>query len=189
MKNKFLSLLGEVKRPGMDQLINWLTKSDFFKAPASNRYHGAVEAGLLEHSLAVHKNLDRIIKSSIFDMDATIKSDSVIITSLLHDVCKANFYTVSQRNAKNEETGKWEKVDYYTIEDKFPYGHGEKSVYIINEFIHLSVEEAMAIRWHMGAWSASGYADQQALSGAMEKYPLILALQTADQAATFWDKK
>lgn len=182
MKDKFINLLGEVKRPGIDKLANWLTdKSDFMTAPASARYHGAIEGGLLDHSLAVYDRFKNV--------PLDISFETTVICSLLHDICKANFYKVSQRNAKNEETGKWEKVDYFTIEDRFPYGHGEKSVYIINEFIHLTVEEAVAIRWHMGAWGAESYTEKQSLSAAMEKYPLILALQMADQAATFWDKK
>ena len=189
MKDRYLKLLSEVKRPGMDQLIKWLTdKSDFFTAPASTKYHGAKEGGLVEHSLEVHKNLDRIIKSCIFDMNTVIKPDSAIITALLHDICKANFYTVQMRNAKND-AGVWEKVPFYAIEDQFPYGHGEKSVLIAREFISLQVEEMMAIRWHMGAFGSEGYADRQALSAAMEKYPLILALQMADLAASYFDKK
>ena len=190
MKNKFLALLSEVKRPGMENLFTWLTdKSDFFTAPASTKYHGAKEGGLVEHSLEVYKNLDRIIKSSIFDMQAVISKDSAIVVALLHDICKANFYTVQMRNAKNEQTGQWEKVPFYAIEDQFPYGHGEKSVLIVREFIQLSVEEMMAIRWHMGAFGSESYAERQALSAAMDKYPLILALQMADLAACYFDKK
>lgn len=175
-----------VNRPGVDNLIDWLeNKSDFFTAPASTQYHGAVQGGLLEHSLAVHDALLDIMGT--FNIDAT--PETIVIVSLLHDICKANFYAASTRNVKNEQTGQWEKKPFYKIEDKFPYGHGEKSVFILREFIPLSAEEAMAIRWHMGAWGAESYSDKQALRSAMDKYPLILALQTADQAATFFDKK
>jgi putative nucleotidyltransferase with HDIG domain len=186
MKSKFLDLLGTVKRSGINELTDWLTnKSDFFTAPASTRYHGAEEGGLLEHSLAVYNCLTMIV--SHFKIG--VNPESFMLTGLLHDICKANFYTVQMRNAKNDETGKWEKVPFYQIDDKFPYGHGEKSVFIIREFMHLSIEEATAIRWHMGAWNAESYTDRQTLSAAMDKYPLILALQMADQAATYWDKK
>lgn len=186
MKSRFLELMKAVNRPGVDQLIDWLeNKSDFFTAPASTQYHGACEGGLLEHSLAVHDALLDIMET--FNIDAT--PETIVIVSLLHDICKANFYTTSTRNVKNEETGKWDKVPFYKIEDKFPYGHGEKSVFILREFISLTVEEVMAIRWHMGAFGAESWSDRQTLSAAMEKYPLILALQMADQAATFWDKK
>jgi hypothetical protein len=181
MKQKFLDLLNQVNRPGVDQLADWLTnKSDFFQAPASRMYHGAVEGGLVEHSITVYEQF----KNIPFD----IPFETTVVCSLLHDVCKANFYKIELRNRKNE-AGQWEKYPCYAIEDQIPYGHGEKSVFIISQFIHLSIDEAMAIRWHMGAWSAESYTERQTLSSAMEKYPLILALQIADQTATFWDKK
>lgn len=186
MKTKFLTLLSSVNRPGMDQLIDWLTnKSDFLTAPASTQYHGAKEGGLVEHSLAVYESLKAI--KGLYSIDCA--AESAVICGLLHDICKANFYSVSTRNVKNDKTGQWEKKPFYQIEDQFPYGHGEKSVLIIREFIQLQVEEMMAIRWHMGAWGSTEYAERQALSAAMDKYPLILALQMADQAATYFDKK
>lgn len=185
MRDRFISLLNETNRPGMDKLIQWLTNSDFFTAPASTQYHGASEKGLLHHSLAVYHAMRNNQGPSFPVLDR----ESVIICGLLHDVAKVNFYKSSTRNVKNEETGAWEKKPFYVIDDKFPMSHGSKSVYILNEFIHLSVEEAMAIHWHMGAWNATEYADRKALSAAMDKYPLCLALQMADQAATFWDKK
>lgn len=189
MKNRFLTLLSEVKRPGMENLFTWLTdKSDFFTAPASTKYHGAKEGGLVEHSLAVYDNLC-VIADTYKESLPTVYNSTLIIVALLHDICKANFYKVSMRNAKNEETGQWEKVPYYTIEDSFPMGHGEKSLIMVREFIPLQVEEMMAIRWHMGPWGSESYAERQTLSAAMDKYPLILALQVADQAATYFDKK
>lgn len=189
MKDKFIGLLSEVQRPGIDQLIKWLTeKSDFFTAPASTQYHGAKEGGLLEHSLEVYDKLCLIAdlhKNSL----PTVYNSTLIIVALLHDICKANFYKTSTKNVKNEETGQWEKKPYYIIEDQFPYGHGEKSVLIVREFITLHVEEMMAMRWHMGAYGSESYADRQSLSAAMDKYPLILALQMADLAASYFDKK
>lgn len=185
MKNKFLELLGTVERPGIAELTDWLTnKSDFFTAPASTRYHGAEEMGLLKHSMAVYTNLVKLEDHFL----AGYKPETMIVIALLHDVCKANFYKTEKRWRK-DESNKWEQYDTYAIEDQLPYGHGEKSVYIIEQFMRLSVEEAMTIRWHMGAWNAESYADRQTLSAAMGKYPLILALQMADQAATYWDKK
>ena len=184
MKDKLTRLLSGIDRQGIDKLTDWLlNKSDFATAPASTKYHSACESGLLAHSLTV---FDRLLE--IRDhYGLNCPSETVIICGLLHDVCKANFYKTSERNAKDEK-GNWIKVPYYEIEDRFPYGHGEKSVYILNEFIHLTVEEAMAIRWHMGL-SDSDYATRCSLAAAMEKYPLILALQVADQMATFWDRK
>lgn len=185
MKDRFVGLLSEVQRPGVDKLLAWLEKTDFYTAPASANYHGACEGGLLAHSLAVHDILRHMTGPSF----PTVKPELAIVCGLLHDLAKVNFYKTSTRNVKNEETGAWEKKPFYVIEDKFPMSHGSKSVYIINEFTHLSVEEAMCIHWHMGRWGADGYADQQSLSAAMNKYPEILAMQIADQAATFWEKK
>ncbi|MBU2703607.1 putative nucleotidyltransferase with HDIG domain [Sporomusaceae bacterium BoRhaA] len=164
MKNKFLELLGTVKRPGINELTDWLkNKSDFFTAPASTGYHGAQEGGLLEHSLAVYNCLTMVV--SHFKIG--VNPESFILTGLLHDICKTNFYKTEKRWRK-DESNKWEQYDTYAIEDQFPFGHGEKSVYIIEQFMRLSVEEAMAIRWHMGPWNAESYADRQTLNAAMD---------------------
>ena len=79
----------------------------------------------------------------------TADDETIALISLLHDICKVNFYKTDYRNAKNDQ-GVWEKVPYYTIDDTLPYGHGEKSVYIITGFMRLTREEAFAIRFHMG---------------------------------------
>lgn len=189
MKDLFMNTLlaPNVGRKGMENLIDCLKdKTDFFTAPASARYHGACEGGLLEHSIAVMRQTGKL--ASLYLPDAKTKLDSLLIISLLHDVCKANFYSISYRNAKNEY-GQWEKVPYYTIADQAPLGHGEKSAYIVSKYIDLSEEEYAAIRWHMGAWGTEDYGGRQALNAAMEKYPLVLLLQMADLAATYYYKK
>ena len=107
------------------------------------------------------------------------------ICALLHDLCKAEFYKVSFRNVKDEQTGKWEKVPYYTIEDKYPFGHGEKSVFLIERFMKLKVDEAIAIRWHMGGFDDAARGGSFAVSGAFEKYPLAAMLHIADIEATY----
>ncbi|SCJ34752.1 Uncharacterised protein [Anaerotruncus sp. 2789STDY5834896] len=106
----------------------------------------------------------------------------------MHDLCKANFYKVSTRNVKNEQTGKWEKAPFYQVEDQFPYGHGEKSVFLIERFIRLSTEEAVAIRWHMGGYDEAVKGGSYAQSAAFDKYPLALALHLADMQATHMDE-
>ena len=105
------------------------------------------------------------------------------LVALLHDICKMNFYEVSMRNAKNEQTGQWEKVPYYTINDKLPYGHGEKSVYIVSGFMRLTREEAFAIRYHMGF---SGIEDRNVIGRAFEMFPLAFALSVADMEASYY---
>lgn len=187
MKQKFIDLLRSVDRLGIDKLIDYLeNETDFFIAPASTKYHGAQEGGLLEHSIAVLKQVGRLAPMYIEKSEE--KRDSLLIVALLHDVCKANFYTISYRNAKNEH-GQWEKVPYFAVEDQMPLGHGEKSAYIAMQYIKLSDEEYAAIRWHMGAYGTADFAGVQSLSAAMDKYPLVLLLQMADLAATYYDKK
>ena len=134
-----------ITRQGADELLEWLKRTDFFTAPASSKYHCACENGLVMHSVSVFNTM----MEKHYD-EETDNIESFAICGLLHDLCKAQFYKVSSRNVKNEKTGQWEKVPYYAIEDQFPYGHGEKSVFLIERKMHLKIDEAMAIRWHMG---------------------------------------
>ncbi len=173
MKEEFINILKQVKREGMDQLIEFLNHSDFFEAPASTRFHGCYKGGLLEHSTKVYE----ILKTKTED------SDSVKIIALLHDICKVNYYKVDYRNAKNEQ-GVWEKVPYYTVEDSIPYGHGEKSVMMLSEFIKLTPEERYAIRWHMGFTEPKEF--YGTIGQAYKKYPLALYMHEADLEATYF---
>jgi len=172
MKEEFIELLKGIDREGMDKLIEFLESSDFFEAPASTRYHGAWKGGLLEHSMKVYE----ILKTKVED------SDTVKIVALLHDICKVNFYKTDYRNAK--VNGVWEQVPYYTVDDTIPYGHGEKSVMMISEYIKLTPEEKYAIRWHMG------FTEPKELYGtismAYKKYPIALYTHEADLEATYF---
>lgn len=180
MKEEFISLLRSTNREGIEGLIQFIEKTDFFKAPASTRFHGSTEGGLLEHSMKVYEILKNNVKNAVVDLNAN--EDTLIIIALLHDICKANYYKVDYRNAKNER-GEWEKVPYYTVDDTIPYGHGEKSVMMITEYIKLTVEEKYAIRWHMG------FTEPKELYGtigqAYKKYPLALFLHEADLEASY----
>lgn len=180
-QEKFEQLLLSTGRTGIDKLITYLRTTDFYTAPASTRFHNSFEGGLLNHSLNVYTMLKQKIETDLWSR-YNYNESTVIIVSLLHDLCKANFYTVEMRNRK-DESGNWIKVPFYTVEDQLPYGHGEKSVYIINSFIKLSREEAMAIRWHMGF--SEPKENFQFLGKAMEKFPLIVALHEADMEATY----
>ena len=175
-----------IQREGADALLDYLeNKSDFFTAPASARYHGAYEGGLCDHSLNVYHCLvdylsrDRV--QELYGLD--FPPESVAIAALLHDLCKIGCYKPGTRNVKNDATGQWEKVRTYFYEDPLPYGHGEKSVYIISGFMKLTRQEAMAIRWHMGF---SGNEDERLVGQALEKYPLAVALSVADMEATYF---
>ena len=184
-QERFISIFeSKIHREGADKLLAYLRSdsADFFTAPASTRYHGSYEGGLLEHSLNVYDCLcDYLARPRVREQyGLQYSEESIAIVSLLHDLCKVNFYVESTRNVK--ENGVWKTVPYYTIEDKLPYGHGEKSVYIVNGFIRLTREEAMAIRWHMGF---SGTEDSRTVGQAFQKYPLAFALATADMEASY----
>ena len=187
LKQEFIDIYkSNITREGSDKLLEYLLsdKSDFFTTPASTRFHGSYEGGLLEHSLNVYHclkdYLERDRAKNVYGMNYS--EESIAISALLHDICKVNFYKVDYRNAKNEN-GMWEKVPYYTIDDKLPYGHGEKSVYIITGFMRLTREEAFAIRYHMGF---SGNDDVNQVGKSFEMFPLAFALSTADMEASYF---
>lgn len=186
-REEFIAIFNEnIKREGADKLLDFLeNKSDFFTAPASTRYHNAFEGGLLRHSLNVYKCLEAYLERARVKEEYKVEAsaETTAIVALLHDLCKVNMYRVSYRNAKNDKTGQWEKVPYYEIHDTLPYGHGEKSVYMISGFMRLTREEAMAIRWHMGF---SGIEDKNTIGRALEKFPLAFALSVADMEASYF---
>ena len=189
MKEYFISELKSTKRKGIKALIEYLENSDFFTAPASTAYHGAYPGGLLEHSINV-LNCLRFEYANLQDSDyilPEIPEESIIITALLHDLCKVNTYVEWYRNVKNEDTGKWEKVKCYKREPLLAMGHGGKSVFIAQQFIQLTVDEATAIYWHMSAYDAhpSGYNTYNELSKAYSTNLLAFLLHTADMKATY----
>ena len=173
-KERFLELLRKVNRDGMDKLIAWLEQSTFFGDPASAKYHGDYEGGLCDHSLAVY---EEYVKMTGKD------DDKAKITCLLHDVCKIGTYKLGFRNVKNEETGQWQQVPQYENQESgFPFGHGEKSVFMISKFIKLTKEEILMIRWHMGAYESKEC--WRELGEAQEMYPSVLYIHFADMLAT-----
>lgn len=186
-KEEFIEIFREnVHREGADALLDYLeNKSDFFTCPASAKYHGAYEGGLCDHCLNVyHCLVDYLARERVQELyGLEVSPESAAIAALLHDVCKVGCYKVSTRNVKNDATGVWEKVPFYQYEDPLPYGHGEKSVYIISGFMKLTRQEAMAIRWHMGF---SGQEDARLVGQALEQYPLAFALSVADMEATYF---
>lgn len=187
-KERFINLLKEnVKREGVDSLLAWLEKTDFFSAPASTKFHSAFEGGLCEHSLKVFERFVKLLKNEFGEnWEQNVSLESATLIALLHDVCKADFYTVEMRNVK--ENNEWVKKPYYAVNDKLPYGHGEKSVYIINGFIRLTREEAMAINWHMGGFDLRVKAGMN-LSDVFYKYPVAFLFHLADNMSTYLDEK
>ena len=185
LKEEFISIYNEnIQREGAQELLKWLEGTDFFTAPASIKFHCACKEGLLKHSINVYKVLmEKHFEPSIDNIE------SATICSLLHDICKSHFYKISTRNVKNEVTGIWEQVPFYTVEDAFPYGHGEKSVFLIERFMRLKTGEAMAIRWHMGGFDDSARSGGFAMSLAFDKFPLAVKLHMADLEATYLREK
>ena len=184
-KQKFIEYYqANIHREGADRLLEWLQTTDFFTAPASTRYHCACPSGLVQHSVNVYE----VMMEKHFDPE-TDSAESFALCALLHDVCKAQFYKISTRNVKNEKTGQWEKVPYYTIEDAFPYGHGEKSVFLIERFVRLKPAEATASRWHMGGFDDAARGGNLSISVAYDKYPIAVKLHLADLEATYLREK
>lgn len=186
-KEEFLEIYRtHIHREGADKLLEYLESksSDFFTAPASQRFHGSYEGGLVEHSVNVYHCLDAyLVRERVRNLyGMNYAQESIAIVALLHDICKMNCYKPGFRNVK-DDNGVWQKVPSYDYEDKLPYGHGEKSVYIVNGFIRLSREEAFAIRYHMGF---SGLEDKRNIGEAFERFPLAFALNVADMEATYF---
>ncbi|MBQ3494645.1 MAG: hydrolase [Clostridia bacterium] len=187
-KKRFIDLIKQnVKREGVLTLLEWLEKTDFFTAPASTRFHSACEGGLCAHSLLVYDRFVKLLQME-YGEDWTEKCsiESAVLIALFHDLCKADYYTVEMRNVK--ENGTWVQKPYYAIADKLPYGHGEKSVYIINGFIRLTREEAMAINWHMGEYDMRVKAGAD-LKSVYYKYPIAFLFHIADNMATYLDEE
>lgn len=188
-KNEYLSIMKKyVKRDGVDALLDYLTStSDFFVAPASGKRHCAFEGGLCAHSINTYNRFKQFIKNeygeNYFDV---ISDESIAIISLLHDVCKVNTYTIDYRNQKVE--GQWVQVPYYSYNNSLPYGHGEKSVYIISGFMRLTREEAMAINWHMAGFDPRAQFGTD-LSEAYSRFPVAVLFHMADLSATYLDEK
>ena len=195
MKNEFITLLQSTGRPGIDNLINWLeTGTDFFVAPASQGYHGCFPGGLLSHSLNVYhaavKLRDIYKELALPEKKITeIPDDSLIIATLLHDLCKANIYKEEIKWFK-DENNKWHSYMSYKIEDSVPWGHGEKSCLLMQYYIFLKLEEVAAVRWHMFNCDAfmtnpTNTYEYKSLMSAVETMPLVLIVSQADMAASF----
>lgn len=187
-QEKFVQIFNKyITRDGAEGLLDWLINSDFFTAPASSKFHSAYEGGLCAHSLNVFDRYVRLLTMEYGEQFTDkIPMESVAIIALLHDVCKVDFYKTDYRNVKVD--GQWVQVPYYTVEDKLPYGHGEKSVYIVGSFIKLTREEAMCINWHAGGFDERVRGGSYAMAEAYYKFPSAMIFHTADMMATYLDE-
>ena len=175
------------RREGAEDLLEWLSTTDFYRAPASTRYHDAQEGGLLAHSLRVH---DWLKSLSVFYAENPLAAgplsdlipDSLAIVALCHDFCKIGFYKTEMRWRK-DKFNRWEQYPAYKIDEDFPFGgHGSKSVYLVQHFMKLLPNEAAAINCHMGPWDPSPYGKPSAV---FEVNPLAWLLHVADEAASY----
>lgn len=183
MKDKIITLLKSTNREGIDKLIVWLEKSDYFIAPASTKFHGNYEGGLIEHSLNVYN----LFKEKVEKFNLGLSEETIIIATLLHDTCKVNLYK-RQEKFRKDANDRWEKYYPFTFDDTLPLGHGEKSVILIQAFIKLTREEIFLIRYHMGGFLSEE--EKRNLHKAVELIPAIVAIHTADyEASTFLEKK
>jgi len=185
-KEEFLRIAREnIQRDGLEDLLKFLENTDFFTAPCSTRFHLAEKGGLCQHSLNVY---DRLLRLAVEEYgEDGINMETVAICALFHDVCKCCYYKESTRNVK--KNGEWVQEPFYTVEDALPYGHGEKSVYIINGYMRLTREEAMAINWHMGGFDARAQNSMNTYSEAYKRFPLAVLTHIADLEATYLDEK
>lgn len=178
----------KIKREGADKLLDWLLKSDFITCPASTKFHSNYEGGLIEHSIKAYKRFVKNLEKEYGEnWKNAISEESAAIIGLLHDICKVGYYKQEMRNVK--EDGVWVQKPYYTVDDKLPYGHGEKSVYIISGFMKLTREEAMAINWHMGGFDTRVQGGSYSISTAFYEFPTALIFHLSDLEATYLDER
>jgi hypothetical protein len=178
-----------IKRDGANKLLEYLKTTDFFESPASTKFHGNFAGGLCEHSVKVWKRFSKMLECE-YGADWIKKpenNESAAVVSLLHDICKVNCYKNEMRNVK--VGSEWVQKPYFSYDDPMPYGHGEKSVYMISGYMKLSREEAMCINWHMGGFDSRNSDGRFTVSSAFKLYPLAAIFHAADFLATYLDEK
>ncbi len=177
LKEKFISYCKQdIHRDGIDDLLAWLEKSDFYIAPASTRFHGNYAGGLCEHSINVYEQLLRL--HDLYGGNIASR-ETLAIVSLFHDVCKINYYKQGSRNVK-DENGNWITKAIWEVDEKVPLGHGEKSCIILQQYFKLTIDELLAIRWHMSGFDAAVKGGDYSLSKAQDASKLVSLLSVAD---------
>ena len=188
IKQEFIELYNtHIKREGAKDFLEFLELTDFFTAPASTKYHSAYSGGLCEHSIKVYKRLLKLVKNEYGEnFEHKISNESIALCGLLHDICKLNTYKTQMRNVK--ENNVWVQKPFYTTDDPLPYGHGEKSVYMLSGFMKLTREEAMMINWHMGPYDMRVKGGSFALSDVFYLFPHAMLMYLADMQAAYLDE-
>lgn len=189
--SKFESLLLSTNRQGIENVVKWIReKTDFYTAPASANYHSNYDGGLLEHCLCVYDAMVSLstLYENLNPHKAPIPKDSLIICALLHDLCKVNTYHKQFKFYKKEGETEWSQYPSYELKETFPIGHATKSLFILQQLIKLTKDEAIAINHHMGLLSAQNMtssADKFVFIQAMREYPLAAVMCCADTFASF----
>ena len=188
-KEEFIEIFKrDIKREGADALLSYLESSDFFTAPASTKFHSNYVGGLCDHSVNVYHRLKNLVVQEYGnDYQKVISDESLAIMGLLHDICKIGTYKTEYRNVKVDDV--WTKQPYFSVQDELPYGHGEKSVYMLCGFIKLTREEAMAINWHMSGYDMRVKGGSYAIADAYYQFPVAVLLANADMMASYLDEK
>lgn len=196
-KQKFFDLCHKyIERKGIDELLNYIdTKTDFFTAPSSTKFHLNTPGGLCQHSLNVFEAAMNINQNLLLPKQQAgesvfaepLSEESIAIAALFHDLCKCGLYHQTEK-WKKDENNRWVSYIGYEVKDDFPFGHGEKSCYIINFYLKLHKDELLAIRWHMGMYDVSenGSSGRYAFYNACDATPLVLLMQMADMASSHW---
>lgn len=196
-KEKFIGYCKTyIKREGIDRLIDYIeNKTDFFTAPSSTKFHLNTPGGLCKHcinvfeiALDINEHILRPRQEAGNCLFADpIKEESIAVAALFHDLCKCGLYHQVEKWKKDEQN-KWVSYIGYEVKDEFPFGHGEKSCYIINFYLKLTKEELLAIRWHMGMFEVneSGSSGRFSFYNACEMSPLVILLQMADMSSSHW---
>lgn len=167
-KERFITLCSGIKRDGITDLMEWLERSDFYTAPASSRFHLCCEGGLLQHSLHVYDEMKRLL--TVYP-EIKVSEETILIASLFHDLCKVGLYAPKINK---------EIVTYARKEELHYGGHGSKSVYLIQKFMKLTDEEAVAINCHMSYWDGD-----KSVGEAFTQFPFAWLLHVADESATY----
>lgn len=200
MRTEYINLLKSTNREGIDSLIAWLETSDFFYAPSSTKFHNNCKGGLLAHSLNVF-NAAKKIRDNMFGLALPekhleqIDDTTLIISCLLHDLCKINYYAPTVKLWKDDTAvygQQWKKYTGYEINDLLPLGHGEKSIIIAQQFIKLTGNEMVAIRWHMGFTDPGtflSFYEKPAFMKSINDFPIVMLIAQADCFASFLMEK
>jgi len=190
IRGLFIAEMESFGRPGFDKMLGFMNKKGFFDDPASRQYHLAFKGGLVLHSWNVYQILKRVAKKI---PEQPISPDKIFLCGALHDLCKMCFYGKNWKWYKGEDTNnRWTKRDVWKVEDQYPLGHGEKTLFIIQQFIKVSVEEACALRWHMGYFDPGAhffFPSGAAINRAWEQYPLARVVHIADMMSALTEKE